>query len=439
MRPAPPLALACAALLWTACKDPQTVAAEERIRNAVARLEQGRAYLDQQRPELAIPELRAASVALRADPMPRVLLARAYREAGNRTAAILALKEAVSLSQGANPALQKQLAELLVQEGHLDAAVPVLLGLRDAKLLTDPEILQLARLQARLGGVDGAFATLEQVQRRRPDDLDAKLCEAELLLARGDAALAGKLLERLVQEHPTLTGARVLRARQLLAAGELDRAEEELDALGPEAATSTDVSALRGELLLAIGRYEEAEVALGHVVEERPGDAEALARLAEVKLLLGSATAAELLVEQSLGAQPDQLRALYVRGRILEEQGKLRPAAEQYARVLERDGAFVPALSRLWRVYRQQDDAVNAMATLERLLFLRKATVEDKVALVELYVQTGSQLARARTLIAEVIAADPESAHLRALQKKIPRATSERRTDTVQVIRGKRR
>ena len=119
-------------------------------------------------------------------PEPLLLIAEANRTEGRYGAAILALKQAEALEPGNDPAIQKQLADLYRRDGHPAQAIATLVALREAGQLTDPEILMLARLQARERDPDGAFQTLERIQRERPDDVDAKLAEAEVLLLKGE-------------------------------------------------------------------------------------------------------------------------------------------------------------------------------------------------------------------------------------------------------------
>jgi len=443
MRLRSPWLLAAAALLWVACKDPETVAEVKRIRTAAEQLEQGKQYLAQGRPDLALPEFKSAAASLPGDPMPQLQLARAQRELGNDAAAILALKQAVELSRGGDVGLKKQLADMLRQEGYADQALPLYVELRDQNALTDPEILDLTRLQAAAGDSDGAFKTLERIQKVRPDDVEAKVVEAEVLLTTGEETLAMKILDRLIADQPKLASARLARARHLLNSKEAEQALAELDPLDKADAGRADVAALKADILCALERYEEADSALGQLLEDRPRDPELLSRLAEVKLALGAASTAEMLVEQSLGARPRNARGTYVKGRILEAQGDLAGAQEQFAAALKSDPSFAPALSRSWRVYRQQGDLADAMSALERLLSMDRASPDEKVALAELYAESKTHLPRARKLVAEAIRRDPKSDHLRELEKQLgkdaPPAQKKKPFGGIEIISGGRR
>lgn len=432
------------ALPLLGCKDPETVAQATRVLSAEDRIERGRTLLEQGRADLALAELTQAASVLVADPRPRLLISRAQRQLGNDGASLLALKEAVELSRGSDPGLKKQLADALRVDGHLEQAIAVLVQLRDAGTLSDREVLELARLQAKTGEINAAFKTLEEVQRRAPDDPESKVAEAEILLASGDekhVEFAVKILDRLVAKDPTHVPTRALRARRLLDRADAEGAAAELDAVAPEARATPELRELQAEVYAAQDRFDEADSLLGALLEERPRDPDLLARLAEVKLSLGSVSTADMLVEQALGVRPKNPRSLYMRGRIMEAQGELDQAQDYYAQALKADNGLVPALSRSWRIHQHRGEKIEAMSTLERLFFMGTATLDDKVALAELYAETRTQNARGQRLIAEAIAKDPKSDRLRQIQKKLIAQGPKKkgRRQEVEVITGRRR
>ncbi len=435
--------LALLSLCVVACKDPETVAEAKKIRSAEDQLEDGKRFLEQGRPDLALREFKTVAAILPTDPRPQLLIARTQRELGNDGAAILALKQGVELSRSGDPGLKKQLADALRQDGHLEQALPLYVELRDEGALSDREILQLSRLQARTGDTQAAFKTLELVQRKSPDDPLAKVTEATVLLASSDEkneAFALKILERLVTENPAMPEARTLRARHFLGLGEPEQAEAELAAVSKEDLEQPELAELNADVLSALEKFEEADSALGILLEQRPRDPELLSRLAEVKLSLGAVSTADMLVEQALGVRPKNARSLYMRGRIMEAQGELARAQEYYGQALTSDPALSAPLSRSWRIHQQQGESTEAMSTLERLLFMNKATLEEKVELAALYAESKTQQARGRKLIAEARKKDPKSDRLKEIEKKLGSgAKAKRRAPQVEIISGGRR
>ena len=402
------------------CKDPETAAQQARQQTAAQKLAEGTRLLENGNYEGAIAALRAASNATPEDPTPHLYLAEAQQRLGNDGAAILSMRQAMDLSKG-DPKMKKRLADLYRRSNNAPQAIKVLSELRDQNLLTDPEILTLAKLQAHEGDVEGAFRTLEQIQRRRPDDPHAKVLEAEILLLKGDELLAANLMDRLVSET-NLPDAWLLRARYFLNSGRPDLAEADLTHIDGEAADKAEVVQLKARVLNELKRHDEAEKVLRQLLEKRPNDEELIAQLAESVLYQGRPAEAEELVDRALAKRPRYPRALYVRARALEAQGELKRAAENYQYALKSDAAFAPALSRIWRIYQHRGEKAEAMSALERLLLIGEASTEEKVALAELYAQSRINVTRGKKLIEEALKHDPENDRYKEIRAQLVKA-----------------
>ncbi len=404
-----------------------------KLQTAQEKLAEGQALLLEGRHEAALEAFHVASSALPDDPTPYLHIADAQRQLGNDTAAILALKRADELSADKGPALKKQLAELYRRAGHSKQAIALLGALLKENLLTDPEILVLARLQARAGEVDTAFRTLEHIQRRSPDDPAAKVLEAEILLLDGEEQLAANLMDRLVTES-ALPEAWLLRARYFLNNGYANLAEADLARIAGEAAERAEVIELRARVLNALKRHDEAEAALRALVEKRPNDPDAVAQLAETTLLQGRAAEAEPLIQRALSLRPGFPRALYVRARALEAQEDPQRAAQTYRQVLKIEPSFAPALSRIWRIQAQSGERTEAMATLERLYFMGEANLEEKVSLAELYADLRVQVDRGLKLVSDALRKEPENPRYLEVKRKLQEAGARTRVKRRPVI-----
>jgi tetratricopeptide (TPR) repeat protein len=308
------------------------------------------------------------------------------------------------------------------------------------------------------------------VQSKKPDDPDAKVAEAEILLVKGDEVFAAKLMDRLLQENPQLTSARLLRARYFLTNGYADMAdqdlgqigpegqkdpdvvlmkartngyadmaEQDLGQIGPEGQKDPDVVLLKARVLNALKRYEDAAALLQPLVDRDPRDSELMCQLAETKLLAGHAEEAQTLVDQALAQRENFPRALYVRGRAFEEQKDKRGAFDNYLFALKTDPNFPPVLSRIWRIYREQDRKAEAMAALEKLLFMKEASPEERRALAELYAETGLNLDRGKKLVDELLKQTPNDQELKDLRKDLGRTDKPKAAPGVQIIRKKKR
>jgi len=248
-------------LLSLGCKDPDTVAVQNRHQTAQEKLEQGRNLLANGQPELAARVLGQAAGLMPDKTEPLLLQADAHWRSGNSGAAILALKQAMLVNPTETPDIKRKLAERYEQDGHLRQAIDVLMELRDKELLGDLDILRLAHLQTLEGQHEAAFKTLERIQRERPDDVDAKVVEAEILLAKGQEVLAAKLMDRLLTEQPALSTARILRARYFLQSGVSEYAEQDLAQLQGEEAVKPEVLTLKARVLESLDiTVEDAEV-----------------------------------------------------------------------------------------------------------------------------------------------------------------------------------
>ncbi len=411
-------------VLALSCKEPHLAEAEQQMDTATDLVAEARAELAKGKTDKAIAAFKKAISATPHDVTLYVQLAEVYQRTGNETGAVLTLKQAEQVRGESDPSLQRARADLYLKMHNVESAIKELLSLRDAELLTDSEILELAKLQAHAGKVDDAFATLGLVLKRAPDDPEAKTVEAEILLASGKELLAAALMDKLLTANPALTSARLLRAKYFLSNARADLAIQDLSVIAGEDAKRVDVVTQKAKALRELDRSEEAAQILEPLVEENPKDVELLALLAEARLELGKSSDAQVLVERVLALQPRFARALYVRGRALEAQSDRDGAAVDYEAALKTDNAFAPALSRLWRIYDKRDNKVEAMAALERLRYLNEITADEKVALARFYADTGSNVDRGKALIDEALKRDPKNAEYLAIKKKLQKLSA---------------
>src|SRR5687768_4117086 len=168
-----PLWIVLSGLLTVGCKDPELLATETKARTASDLTNRGRSALANEDAETAIRLFTQASNSAPLDPTIFLLLARAQKLAGNDGAAVLAIKQAEDLGARNDPAVKRERAELYRRMGRTKEAIATLVELRDAKQLTDDEMLLLSRLQAYNGDAEGGYKTLERVQALAPDNIDA--------------------------------------------------------------------------------------------------------------------------------------------------------------------------------------------------------------------------------------------------------------------------
>jgi tetratricopeptide (TPR) repeat protein len=182
------------------------------------------------------------------------------------------------------------------------------------------------------------------------------------------------------------------------------------------------------------------ETELTRFTEEHPDNVEALSQLAETKLLLKNPAEAQQLVDKALKQRALYARALYVRGRVLEQQGDKRGAEEHYGYALTSDPRFFPALSRLWRMQQEAGQKAEAKQTLERLYRAGGASVEEKVTLASIYVESRTNLDVARKLIDDALQREPGNPKYVAIKSLIARAAPKKKSggSGIVIMRGKR-
>lgn len=422
-----------------ACKDPDTLSVQTQEQKFQAKMSEGQAYLDSGEPEQAARAFDAAAGLMPDNPEPLLRVAEARRREGNQVASALALKRAMALNPAQAPEIKRKIAERLEEDGRPREAIAFLLELREADELGDVDILRLARLQAREGQHQAAFTTLERILLERPDDVDAKVVEAEILLAKGDEVRATNLMDRLLNEQPGHTAARLLRAGYFLRNGYAEHAEQDLGEVQGEEATKPEFVALKARVLTRLERHADAEALLTATVAKYPQNADLIARLAETRLTQGNKAGAQAAVEQALKAQPDSARALYVRGRVHESQGDAKRAKEDYGSALQQNRGLVPALSRMWRLQQQAGETEEALGSLERLVDSGEASLEEKVALAGLYAQTRRRPDRGLKLIGEALKQDAGNPEYLDIQKALKKALPKKKKKSGPIIiRGRR-
>lgn len=405
-----------------ACPEERKVEEERRVRTTAQILSEGRAELAKNRPDRAVPFFKEAINTSPGDVDPYIQLAEAYRLAGNEPGAILTLKQAEEVAGGNDPSLKRARADMHLKLHQFKAAITEFVALRDMGILTDDELRMVALLLAHDGRVADAYATIDPILRRSPDDPPTKTVEAEILLVEGKELEAAKLMDALITATPDLTPARILRARYFITNVQLEAADQDLLAVKAADQKSLEVVTIRSRVLNALKRHDEAGKLVEPLLEEDPRNPVLLSLLAETRLLQERGVDAQVLIDKALGENAKFAPALYVRGRSLELGGNVDAAVSDYETAIRSDPTYAPPLGRLWGLYLKRKETGEAMSTLERLLFMGEATAREKIELVKLYTDTGANLQRAKTLVTEALRREPKNGEYLKLKARIDRA-----------------
>jgi tetratricopeptide (TPR) repeat protein len=417
------------------CPEENKLDEERRVRGTAEVLAEGRAELAQNRPERAMGYFKEAVRMSPGEVDPYRQLAEAYRLSGNLSGAILTLKQAEAVGGGNDPSLKRARAEMHLKLHQDKAAIAEFLALQQLGSLTDEEVRTVALLMAHDGRVTEAYATIAPILKVAPDDPATKTVEAEILLVEGKELEAARMMDSLLVSNPDLTAARLLRARYFISNLQLEAAEDDLLAVKTGDSKMLDMVVLRSRVLNQLGRHEEASTLVEPLLDEDPRNPVLLSLLAETRLLQDRGVDAKALIERALGENAEFAPALYVRGRSIELGGNLDVAVTDYETAIRSDPTFARPLSRLWALYLKRKDTSEAMSTLERLLFMGEATQTEKVELIKLYVETGANPQRARTLLAEALRREPKNKEYLSLKGRIDRAGAPRKKPGIIIMK----
>jgi predicted Zn-dependent protease len=160
------------------------------------------------------------------------------------------------------------------------------------------------------------------------------LSEGESALADGRWGAAEAALQALLAEQPDQVHARYLYAQALRRRGKTSAAETALARAQQKGLGEAEARREQG-LLLARRNFTEAAPVLGRVADDNPQDVEVHQALAEGFARNGQWAEADEAYTRWLKQEPHQVEALFERGQVRREAGRLGQALADYRAVLE--------------------------------------------------------------------------------------------------------
>jgi tetratricopeptide (TPR) repeat protein len=284
----------------------------------------------------AVADLRQA-VALQPDAVEaHANLAQAYRGRKDWEAARAELDQALTFRPG-DASLYHSRAALHLERGDPAAArrdfeqavtrTPP--GARSERLASD--LVELAHLQAQAGEHEAALASCQAARNAWPDYAPAYRQHAEVLLALGRYAEAGRVLDQYLRTaEPT---ADVLQVRGLIHEG-LRQDREAVAAYDRALGLHTDTTTLiaRGRARLKLQAAREALADFRAALDRDPTSTEALLGTARAQLALGRLQAAVRAAEEALRTgRPTRRQLVQVAGVYAQAAGRLRSKPEDAA------------------------------------------------------------------------------------------------------------
>ncbi|MEL7486294.1 MAG: tetratricopeptide repeat protein, partial [Pseudomonadota bacterium] len=244
------------------------------------------------------------------------------------------------------PAYRRVYVRTLIQKGRLDDARAQLVEV--AKLTPNEvePVLDVVRIEYRLGGEEAAMAAFERFVADRPDDLDLRFAFATFLRQQQNAAEAEKIYSDIaaLDDQPEAR----LRARN-------------------------EIAALR----LIDGKKEEARGIVEAILAEDERNTEALIKLAGLKVDDGLLDEAIRDLRTVLTDEPDSSSARLLMGAAFERQGDVALAESQMAQAVQ-DSDFAARETNIFAKFLVRNNEITrAENTLVESLSKNPSNVEN--------------------------------------------------------------
>ena len=297
----------------------------------------------------------------------QVTLAQAHAALGSRDDARAAVDRALAISSVYAPAVLMD-ARLKAASGDRDgalAATDALLG--RAPDNTDALLFKADLLLFSKGDRPAALALYRRALELRKDLFDAQVSIFNVLLADKDLEGARKQLEEVRKTRANHPRTRFMEAQMAYASGEFKQARELLNVLRRSAGENLRVLQLSGAVEFQLGALTEAEASLSRVLQLAPGSVDARRLLAEVHLRQRQPAKALAVLKPLLEAPAPlaEVLALAAQAQLLNGDAKSAQQLFTKAAQMKPDDKRLNAAVALSQLNKGNADA--AFSELERL------------------------------------------------------------------------
>jgi tetratricopeptide (TPR) repeat protein len=194
---------------------------------------------------------------------------------------------------------------------------------------------------------DEARQLLQNVLSRDPENLDARLVQAETWLSMQETKKAVDSLENLNRTYPNSPVIKYTLARSYLANKSPKQALDELDETVRLNPGYADAVLLRSELQLRDGNARAAVEPLQAVLKSRPDLPAGPVLLAEAYRMLGRFDEAAALIREQIKKSPKVAASHYLLGAILKQQNKQLEARQAFEKAAELEPENPSSLEQL--------------------------------------------------------------------------------------------
>ena len=228
--------------------------------------------------------------------------------------------------------------------------------------------LQLARLHLARGETAGALQAAEEVSREQPDDLEAAVLMSRTLRAQGDLPRAERELATRISRTPDSAPLHLELGWVGLQRNDVKGARKSFSEALRLAPSSYDARVGLVTLDIMEKKFDAAHGRIKGWQQERPADARLQLLSARVDLAAGKTAQAEQTLRALVTADPSQLDAYDLLGRIAMSAGQLDRAMAEYKSLADRSKTPAGPLTLVAMIEEARGNQKAAQQQYEKIL-----------------------------------------------------------------------
>ena len=198
-----------------------------------------------------------------------------------------------------------------------------------------PAWLLLAQRAQREKKFDDSLSLLENILSRDSENIEARMLQAEALLAKGDGKKAVEVLEALEKTYQNVPGIEYHLGRAYLQNHDPARAILALQKAVAAKPDYAEAILLLAQLNLQTGNPQPVVEGMVELLKKRPDMTAAQSLLAEAYRLQGRLDDAAAVIREQIKALPQSSPAYFLLGLILRQQNKAEEARRAFEKTLE--------------------------------------------------------------------------------------------------------